>query len=203
MVHGDKATLIDARLFLPERWTSDEERCEKAGVPVEERSFRTKHEIALEIVQNALDSGVRFAYVAFDVIASGAQSNIKARVFFTNFPNRVLYVSEMLPDTGWHDVFLADDTQPDQTTVYVARRGRLAIDRRYHNRGLGQALMRDAMLRAVHVASDTGVFAVLVHALSDAAKQFYLSRGFVESPLQPMTLIMTLATIRTILSEPN
>lgn len=66
LVHGDKATLIDARLFLPERWTSDEERCEKAGVPVEERQFRTKHEIALEIVQNALDSGVRFAYVAFD-----------------------------------------------------------------------------------------------------------------------------------------
>ena len=35
-------------LFLPERWTSDVERCEKAGVPVEERRFRTKHEIALE-----------------------------------------------------------------------------------------------------------------------------------------------------------
>jgi hypothetical protein len=41
-----------------------------------------------------------------------------------------------------------------------------------------------------------------VHALSDAAKLFYLSRGFVESPLQPMTLIMTLATIRTVLIEP-
>ena len=90
---------------------------------------------------------------------------------------------------------------PDPLPVVLL--GRLAIDRRYHNRGLGQALMRDAMLRAVHVASDTGVFAVLVHALSDAAKQFYLSRGFVESPLQPMTLIMTQATMRTILSEPN
>jgi GNAT superfamily N-acetyltransferase len=90
---------------------------------------------------------------------------------------------------------------PDPLPVVLL--GRLAIDRRYHNRGLGQALMRDALLRAVHVASDTGVFAVLVHALSDAAKRFYLSRGFVESPLQPMTLIMTLATIRTILSEPK
>lgn len=90
---------------------------------------------------------------------------------------------------------------PDPLPVVLL--GRLAIDRRYHNRGLGQALMRDAMLRAVHVASDTGVFAVLVHALADAAKQFYLSRGFVESPLQPMTLIMTVATIRTILSESN
>jgi GNAT superfamily N-acetyltransferase len=81
--------------------------------------------------------------------------------------------------------------------------GRLAIDRRYHNLGLGSALLRDAMLRAVHIAGDTGVFALLVHALSEPAKQFYLSRGFVQSPLQPMTLFMTLATVRTILSEPN
>lgn len=90
---------------------------------------------------------------------------------------------------------------PDPLPVLLL--GRLAIDRRYHNRGFGQALMRDAMLRAVHIAGGMGVFAVLVHALSDAAKQFYLSRGFVESPLQPMTLIMTLATIRAILSEPG
>jgi hypothetical protein len=57
------------------------------------------------------------------------------------------------------------------------------------------------MLRSVHIARETGVFAILVHALSDAAKRFYLSRGFVESPLQPMTLIMTMATIRAILLE--
>ncbi len=88
---------------------------------------------------------------------------------------------------------------PDPLPIVLL--GRLAIDHRHHNQGLGQALLRDAMLRAVHIASDTGVFAVLVHALSDAAKRFYLSRGFVESPLQPMTLIMTLATIRAILSE--
>ena len=35
--------------------------------------------------------------------------------------------------------------------------GRLAIDRRYHNQGLGRALLRDAMLRAVHIATDAGV----------------------------------------------
>lgn len=79
--------------------------------------------------------------------------------------------------------------------------GRLAVDKRYHNQGIGQALLRDAMLRAVNVAGDAGVFALLVHALSDQAKQFYLSRGFVESPLQPMTLIMTIETIRSILAE--
>ncbi|MCQ8104434.1 GNAT family N-acetyltransferase [Methylomonas sp. SURF-2] len=81
--------------------------------------------------------------------------------------------------------------------------GRLAVDQRYHNQGLGQALLRDAMLRSVNVSGDAGVFALLVHALSEPAKQFYLSRGFVNSPLQPMTLLMTLETIRVILAEPE
>ncbi len=88
---------------------------------------------------------------------------------------------------------------PDPLPVLLM--GRLAIDKRYHNQGLGQALLRDAMLRAVNVAGDAGVFALLVHALSDAARQFYLSRGFVASPLQPMTLMVTLETVRGILAE--
>jgi GNAT superfamily N-acetyltransferase len=90
---------------------------------------------------------------------------------------------------------------PDPLPVLLL--GRLAIDRNYHNQGLGRALLRDAMLRAVHVASDAGVFAIMVHALSEQAKRFYLSRGFVESPLQPMTLVMTLATVRAIVAEPG
>jgi len=88
---------------------------------------------------------------------------------------------------------------PDPLPILLL--GRLAVDQRYHNQGIGQALLRDAMLRAVNVASEAGVFALLVHALSDAARQFYLSRGFVESPLQPMTLLMTIETIRLILLE--
>ncbi|MES2217995.1 MAG: GNAT family N-acetyltransferase [Pseudomonadota bacterium] len=88
---------------------------------------------------------------------------------------------------------------PDPLPVLLL--GRLAIDRKYHNKGLGSALLRDAMIRAVSVAGDAGVFAILLHALSGPAKQFYLSRGFVESPLQPMTLMMTLETVRLILTE--
>lgn len=86
---------------------------------------------------------------------------------------------------------------PDPLPVLLL--GRLAIDRRYHNRGIGSALLRDAMLRAVNVGGNAGVFAVLVHALSEQAKQFYVSRGFVESPMQPMTLLMTLPTVRSVL----
>lgn len=90
---------------------------------------------------------------------------------------------------------------PDPLPVILL--GRLAVDRRHHNKGIGQALLRDAMLRAVNAAGVAGVFAIMVHAISDSAKQFYLSRGFVESPLQPMTLIMTLETVRSILAEPD
>jgi len=90
---------------------------------------------------------------------------------------------------------------PDPLPILLL--GRLAIDRRYHNQGLGRALLRDAMIRAVNVSGDAGVFALMVHALSEQARRFYLSRGFVESPLQPMTLMMTLTTIRSILAEPN
>lgn len=86
---------------------------------------------------------------------------------------------------------------PDPLPVLLL--GRLAVDRRWHNRGIGQGMLRDALLRAVAVSAEAGVFAALVHALSESASQFYRSRGFVESPLQPMTLFMTLATVRLIL----
>jgi predicted N-acetyltransferase YhbS len=91
---------------------------------------------------------------------------------------------------------------PDPLPV-VLLLGRLAIDCHYHNEGLGSALLRDAMIRAVTVAGDAGIFAILVHALSEQAKQFYLSRGYVQSPVQAMTLMMTLETVRSILAEPN
>lgn len=90
---------------------------------------------------------------------------------------------------------------PDPLPILLL--GRLAIDKRFQNQGLGRALLRDAMLRAINVASDTGVFALLVHAISEQAKRFYLAHGFVESPLEPLTLLMTLATMRSVLLEPD
>jgi GNAT superfamily N-acetyltransferase len=81
--------------------------------------------------------------------------------------------------------------------------GRLAVHRRYHNQGLGSALLRDAMLRTLSISQQTGIALMFVHALHDQAKQFYLSRGFVPSPLQPMTLMMTVATVQAIVLEPD
>ena len=63
---GRFATAIDTRLYLPEGWTKDAKRCEKAGVPQEERVFKTKKELALEIVARARANGVRYAWVGAD-----------------------------------------------------------------------------------------------------------------------------------------
>jgi GNAT superfamily N-acetyltransferase len=81
---------------------------------------------------------------------------------------------------------------PEPIPVLVL--GRLAIDHRYQNQGLGRALLRDAVLRVFQVADIAGVAALLVHALSEEGRRFYLSRGFVESPLRPMTLCLILGT---------
>jgi LPS export ABC transporter permease LptF/LPS export ABC transporter permease LptG len=75
------------------------------------------------------DANQRFREITYNIVASGAETDIKPRVFFTNFPNRVLYVRDIQPGTGWHDVFLADATDPAHTTIFIARTGRMVIDR--------------------------------------------------------------------------
>jgi SRSO17 transposase len=48
--NGDFASLVDARLYLPKDWTKDKSRCDLAGVPKEDRVFKTKLDIAYETI---------------------------------------------------------------------------------------------------------------------------------------------------------
>jgi SRSO17 transposase len=66
LAKGRFATAIDTRLYLPKEWTDDVERCNKAGVPESERVFKTKNQLALEIVEQARRNGVRFGWVGAD-----------------------------------------------------------------------------------------------------------------------------------------
>ena len=63
LAKGRFATAIDTRLYLPKKWTDDVGRCNKAGVPESERVFKTKNQLALEIVEQARRNGVRFGWV--------------------------------------------------------------------------------------------------------------------------------------------
>ncbi|MGI8641791.1 MAG: IS701 family transposase [Pyrinomonadaceae bacterium] len=48
---GDKISLVGAKLYLPREWTTDKKRCKKAGIPKEERKYRTKPELGLAIIK--------------------------------------------------------------------------------------------------------------------------------------------------------
>ncbi len=87
---------------------------------------------------------------------------------------------------------------PDPIPVAVL--GRLAIDSAYRKKGIGRALFRDAAGRVLHAAGSIGIRGILVHALSEDAKAFYLALGFDPSPIDPMTLMITLADQRAALS---
>ena len=79
--------------------------------------------------------------------------------------------------------------------IPVALLGRLAVDRGWQGKGLGRALFRDAALRLSNAAEVLGIRGILVHAISEEAKAFYLALGFDPSPLEPMTLTITMADI--------
>jgi len=79
---------------------------------------------------------------------------------------------------------------PDPAPVMIL--GRLAVSKDMQSVGLGRGLLRDAILRTLGVSKQAGIKALLVHALSDAAHKFYRQCGFIESPLDPMILMITL-----------
>ena len=70
--------------------------------------------------------------------------------------------------------------------------GRLAVASGYQGRGLGRALLRDAVLRTLQAADIAGIRAMLGHAVSEDAKRFYERCGFRPSPLDPMTPLITM-----------
>ena len=78
---------------------------------------------------------------------------------------------------------------PDPVPVMVL--ARLAIDRGYQGKGLGAALLRDAILRTLQAGQIAGIRAILVHAISEPARKFYEKFGFHPSPVDPMTLMIT------------
>jgi GNAT superfamily N-acetyltransferase len=86
---------------------------------------------------------------------------------------------------------------PDPVPVAVL--GRLAVARSHQGHGLGRALFQDAAGRVTNAAEEIGIPALLVHSLSEEAKAFYVRLGLDPSPLEPMTLMVTLTDLRAAL----
>jgi LPS export ABC transporter permease LptF/LPS export ABC transporter permease LptG len=83
--------------------------------------------VMLEAMPNANQT---FREISNKIVMDRAEGEVRPRVFFEDFPNLVLYVNEVpLGGTGWTDVLAADSRNPAQQVIYLAKRGRMVIDR--------------------------------------------------------------------------
>jgi predicted N-acetyltransferase YhbS len=86
--------------------------------------------------------------------------------------------------------------------IPVVLLARLAVDKAYQGQGIGRALFRDSALRVVNAADAIGVRGMVVHAISERARDFYQKLGFDPAPGDAMTLMVTLQDLRSGLETP-
>ncbi len=82
--------------------------------------------------------------------------------------------------------------------IGVALLGRLAVDRGQKGKGLGRSLLLDALMRTAQAADTIGIRAVLVHAIDEEAKRFYLHFNFEISPVDSMHLMLLMKDLRVL-----
>lgn len=78
--------------------------------------------------------------------------------------------------------------------------GRLAVDRRFRGKGIGELLLMDALARCLTVSKQVACAAVIVDAKDETAKRFYLKYGFMELPGAEKRLFIPIATVHAMLS---
>jgi GNAT superfamily N-acetyltransferase len=71
------------------------------------------------------------------------------------------------------------------------RLGRLAVDRQYQGKGLGELLLVDALTRAWRIYAEAGGIGLFVDALDEQAAGYYLNFGFEASPDNPLLLFLS------------
>jgi GNAT superfamily N-acetyltransferase len=85
--------------------------------------------------------------------------------------------------------------------IGVVLLARLAVDEAVKGAGLGRALLKDALVRSASVADIIAVRAVLVHALNEGARRFYMRFDFEPSPVHPLHLMLLMKDIRASVSR--
>lgn len=81
--------------------------------------------------------------------------------------------------------------------VPAFRIGKLAVDQRFKGTGAGRWILTQAFHKAVEISQSVGLYAILVDAIDDTAKGFYVKYGFVPFQDHPLTLFLPLATIKS------
>ncbi len=87
-----------------------------------------------------------FREITFKLVMTGTSTTVKPRVFFTQFPGKVIYIREVKPGNEWSDVLVADNTSPEDPKTYLAKTGRLLLDERKRT---VQVLLEDGTTHSV------------------------------------------------------
>lgn len=88
---------------------------------------------------------------------------------------------------------------PDQVPLLLI--GRLALDGAWQGRGLGSALLADALSRCVAASKIAGIRGIVAHAIDETAAGFYENHGFVRSPLGERVMLMPIETARDLIGN--
>ena len=97
---------------------------------------------------------------------------------------------------------------PDRVVKGLARHpvpvmilARLAVDKTHQRKGLGPALLKDALLRTLQVSDIVGIRALLVHAKDTTARKWYEQWEFEPSPTNPFHLFLMLKDLKEIVGK--
>lgn len=100
---GDRVCLVDARLYLPEEWTQDKARCETAKVPGPVQQHQTKLDLALAMVRDARQRGLRYSWVGMDAFYGRSSELLRSlaadgEIFMADVPsNQHIYLQDPAP----------------------------------------------------------------------------------------------------------
>lgn len=89
---------------------------------------------------------------------------------------------------------------PEQAPLLLI--GRLAVDAEWRGRGLGSALLVDALRRCFAASEIAGARGVVAHAIDEAAVAFYDRHGFIRSPLGERVMLMPIEAVRSLVGTP-
>jgi GNAT superfamily N-acetyltransferase len=124
------------------------------------------------------------------------QSDLTA-TYLVHRKNRVVgYYSLTAGSVNRQDATLRLAKGAPNHPIGVVLLARLAVDESEKGVGLGRALLKDALVRSASAADIIAVRALLVHALNEEARQFYMRFDLEPSPVHPLHLMLLMKDIR-------
>lgn len=127
------------------------------------------------------------------------QDNGASRTFVICKKNRVVGYYALASGSVERMVAPKSITRNMPEPIPVIVLGRLAIDLSMQGQHFGACMLKDALLRSLKISQNIGIRAVLVHAISEDAKRFYEAYGFKVSPIDSMTLMLSVHQVGALL----